>query len=143
MYAIYYMMVSFVSLDTKLPWQTCDEDWSSDLCRQEPYPKFDTMTNMTEMKYEALRLKNKPCLNTLLVNLSAATGIAYTDYEQLPSDLLAFNTSSCDLKLKTPSEEFWTRYVLRLHEADGFSDMGGLSLKLAICLLLASFSSVL
>lgn len=27
--------------------------------------------------------------------------------------------------------------MLRLHEADGFGDMGGLSLKLTLCLLLA------
>lgn len=32
---------------------------------------------------------------------------------------------------------YFRRFVLRLHESDGFSDMGNISLKLAICLLLA------
>jgi solute carrier family 6 amino acid transporter-like protein 5/7/9/14 len=54
MYSIYYMMVSFVSLDTKLPWQSCDPEWATELCRQEAYPDFHSMTNLTEMHYEAM-----------------------------------------------------------------------------------------
>ena len=54
MYSIYYMMVSFVSLDTKLPWQSCDPEWATELCRQEAYPDFPSMTNLTEMHYEAM-----------------------------------------------------------------------------------------
>ena len=43
------MMVSFVTLDTKLPWQTCDLEWATVQCRAEPYPDFDTMTNEDEI----------------------------------------------------------------------------------------------
>lgn len=137
MYSIYYMMVSFVSLDTKLPWQSCDPEWATELCRQEAYPDFHSMTNLTEMHYEAMRLKNTSCLTKLLTNITAMTGVTYQTYNDIPGTILAFNTSSCDLDLKVPSEEYWTRYVLRLHEANGFGDIGGLSLKLTICLLLA------
>jgi solute carrier family 6 amino acid transporter-like protein 5/7/9/14 len=54
MYSIYYMMVSFVTLDTQLPWAKCDPEWSTDLCRSDPYPNFATMTNETERVHEAL-----------------------------------------------------------------------------------------
>lgn len=54
MYSIYYMMVSFVTLDTKLPWSTCDPEWATELCREDPYPNFDSMTNDTEIQTEAL-----------------------------------------------------------------------------------------
>ncbi|XP_071126955.1 sodium-dependent proline transporter-like [Mytilus edulis] len=137
MYAIYYMMASFVSLDTQLPWTKCDPEWASELCRHDPYPDFKTMTNETSIHFEAMRLKNKPCLLGLLPNISSAVGFNVSMIEDIPNDFLVYNTTSCDLKLKVPSDEYWTRYVLRLHEADGFGDMGGLSLKLTLCLLLA------
>lgn len=54
MYSIYYMMVSFVNLDTKLPWQKCDKEWASSLCREDPYPDFASMTNETDKVKEAL-----------------------------------------------------------------------------------------
>ena len=54
MYSIYYMMVSFVTLDTQLPWAKCDPEWSTHLCRSDPYPNFATMTNETERVHEAL-----------------------------------------------------------------------------------------
>lgn len=54
MYAIYYMMASFVSLDTQLPWTKCDPEWASELCRHDPYPDFKTMTNETSIHFEAM-----------------------------------------------------------------------------------------
>lgn len=48
------MMVSFVNLDTKLPWQKCDKEWASSLCREDPYPDFASMTNETDKVKEAL-----------------------------------------------------------------------------------------
>ncbi|XP_052078656.1 sodium- and chloride-dependent GABA transporter 1-like isoform X1 [Mytilus californianus] len=139
MYAIYYMMVSFVNLDTKLPWQTCDPEWATHLCRQEAYPNFASMTNDSEIQKEAFKIKDTVCLENLLPNISAAAGVipAFATIMEIPSDLLVHNTSSCDLDLKVPSDEYWTRYVLRLHESDGFDEIGGLSLKLTICLFLA------
>lgn len=47
------MMVSFVNLDTKLPWAECDPEWATNLCRQEAYPNFASMTNDSEIKKEA------------------------------------------------------------------------------------------
>ena len=137
MYSIYYMMVSFVTLDTQLPWAKCDPEWSTDLCRADPYPNFATMTNETERVHEALRLKNTECLTKLLPDLSTAYNETFLTYMSLNSSMLIDNTTTCDLKLKVPSEEYWERFVLRLHESDGFNDLGGISLKLAICLLLA------
>lgn len=138
MYAIYYMMVSFISLDTQLPWQSCDPEWATPLCRHDPYPDFNSINNETERQYEALRLKDNDCLNKLINdgNLSY-TGLNLLTYVDIPSDVLIENTTSCNLDLKVPSEEFWERFVLRLHESDGLDDLGGVSLKLVVCLILA------
>jgi len=47
MYAIYYMFVSFVNLDSEVPWKGCDNPWNTPACRDEPYPDFNSMTNDT------------------------------------------------------------------------------------------------
>lgn len=43
MYSIYYMFVSFVSIDTTLPWQTCTNIWNTENCRIKPYPKLSEL----------------------------------------------------------------------------------------------------
>ncbi|ESO94021.1 hypothetical protein LOTGIDRAFT_104703, partial [Lottia gigantea] len=86
MYAVYYMLVSFVNMDTLLPWQTCNNTWNDHTCRIEPYP----------------------ALNKLV--------------------------EGCKLKWQTASEQYWTRSVLMLQEADGLEWLGGVSLR--NCLLL-------
>lgn len=43
MYSVYYMFVSFVNLDDRLPWEQCGKAWNTDLCRTEPYPDFASM----------------------------------------------------------------------------------------------------
>ncbi|XP_052078661.1 sodium-dependent proline transporter-like [Mytilus californianus] len=136
MYSVYYMMVSFVTMDGDLPWQHCDHEWASDLCREKPYPKFDSMTNETDKIKSAMELKDTSCLTGLLANLSASFSVTYNTYNDLNSSILIENTTACDKDLKLPSEEYFERYVLRLHEANGFGDFGGVSLKLVICLLL-------
>ena len=52
MYAIYYMFVSFVTLDGEVPWIDCDNPWNTKQCRQDPYPSFNSMTNDTEKIYQ-------------------------------------------------------------------------------------------
>lgn len=50
------------------------------------------------------------CLEKLLPNISDAAGAspAYATIMDIPSNLLVHNTSSCDLDLKVPSDEYWT-----------------------------------
>jgi hypothetical protein len=55
-----------------------------------------------------LGLKNTSCLTKLLTNITAMTNVTYQTYNDIPGTILAFNTSSCDLDLKVPSEEYWT-----------------------------------
>ena len=48
MYSIYYMFVSFVSIDTELPWQSCNNTWNTDKCRLAAYPKLSEMDESTK-----------------------------------------------------------------------------------------------
>lgn len=48
MYSIYYMFVSFVSIDTVLPWQSCNNPWNTDKCRLAAYPKLSEMNETTK-----------------------------------------------------------------------------------------------
>lgn len=53
-------------------------------------------------------LKSTTCLTKLLVNLSDAFGEKYDTISDLNSSILISNTTSCDLDLKLPSEEYWS-----------------------------------
>ncbi|XP_069115318.1 sodium-dependent proline transporter-like isoform X1 [Argopecten irradians] len=133
-YAVYYMFVSFVNLDDELPWQHCGKAWNTEKCRDEPYPSMDGM-NETSKVDAILGLKDSTCLTGLLANLSAMANQTYNVIADLNSTLLSDHTESCDIKFTTPSAEFWNRFVLRSHEADGLEYIGGVSLKNVLCLL--------
>lgn len=138
MYSIYYMFVSFVNLDGEVPWIDCDNPWNTKNCRQEPYPDFESMTNDTEKVYELSRMKDDACVAKVLPDVATSLGLgAGADIYQVGYDVFSKNFTECDLKLVLPSEEYWTRFVLRLHESDGIEDIGGVSLKNVLCLLLA------
>ncbi|WAQ97849.1 SC6A5-like protein, partial [Mya arenaria] len=142
MYAIYYMFVSFVNLDGEVPWKYCGQPWNTDSCRNESFPDFASMNNDTEKVNSWLSLANVSCVNqtitTLITAGNANTGDDYYDigYGDL-SDTYKPNFTNCMTKFESPSEQYWTRFVLRYHEANGLDDIGGISLKNIICLLFA------
>lgn len=57
MYSIYYMFVSFVSIDTTLPWQTCFNSWNTDKCTTKPYPKLSELDEGNKT-FELLSITN-------------------------------------------------------------------------------------
>lgn len=54
-----------------------------------------------------LGLKDTSCVTKLLPSLSIAYNENFTSYMSLNSTMLIENTTSCDLELKVPSEEYW------------------------------------
>ncbi|XP_021362137.1 sodium-dependent proline transporter-like isoform X1 [Mizuhopecten yessoensis] len=135
MYAVYYMFVSFVNLDDELPWQKCGKAWNTDKCRDEPYPDLSSM-NETMKVNATLGLKDQTCLSNILGTLSTLLNQTFTSVSQLNSTVLADHTEDCDIKFATASSEYWNRYVLRVHESDGLEDIGSVSLKNVLCLLI-------
>ncbi|XP_045204515.2 sodium- and chloride-dependent glycine transporter 1-like [Mercenaria mercenaria] len=133
MYAIYYMFVSFVNLDGEVPWIDCDNPWNTPNCRAEAYPDFASMTNNNTKVDELVKMMNHTCVNKTLAGMSATWTTLY-DYGY---EVVKANFSDCNLDLKLPSDEYWTRFVLRLHEADGIDHINGVSLKNVICLFFA------
>lgn len=134
MYAIYYMFVSFVNLDGEVPWIDCDNPWNTPNCRKEPYPDFPSLDNTTKVD-ELLKMMDMSCVNKTVMskyNVAPVANELYTlGYETLK------NLTSCERDLKLPSDEYWSRFVLRLHESDGIDNINGISLKNVICLFFA------
>ncbi|XP_067663046.1 sodium- and chloride-dependent glycine transporter 1-like isoform X2 [Haliotis asinina] len=138
MYAIYYMFVSFVSLDGSVPWGSCGNPWNTDSCRSEPYPALDTMDESTKMEKLYSQLYNVTCVGDLLGNFSSMYNSTFTDPSHLNSSMVVSDVNKeCRIRYVSPSAEYWERAVLRVHEADGFEDMGNISLKNVACLLVA------
>ncbi|KAK3100774.1 hypothetical protein FSP39_025139, partial [Pinctada imbricata] len=142
MYSIYYMFVSFVNLDDTLPWQTCGNSWNTDECRTEAYPDIENAYNETVKIDMLMSLKSMSCLNSTATfnKLSTQFNMTFNSFAQYYSNSTYLeNYEACDIKFRTASEEYWTRYVLRLHEAepDRLYDIGDVSLKNILCLLVA------
>ncbi|XP_060578343.1 sodium- and chloride-dependent glycine transporter 2-like [Ruditapes philippinarum] len=133
MYSIYYMLVSFVNLDGEVPWIDCDNPWNTENCRADPYPDFDSMTDNVTKVDELIKMMNTKCLNTTLASMNMKWQSVY----ELGYDVIKTNFSDCNRVLKLPSDEYWNRYVLRLHESDGIDNINGVSLKNVMCLFLA------
>ncbi|XP_005095896.1 sodium-dependent proline transporter isoform X2 [Aplysia californica] len=157
-YAIYYMLVSFVSLDEELPWKKCDQAWNTDMCRYEKLPRLtgDNETQQYETLYEYLY--NKTCVQNMMIpaaydDYNQAAGYSKMYDEFLDGFLKKFNVSSvvitpmriteydgytnCAFKYTTPSEEYYERYVLNQADNVNLNDIGPVSLKLILTLLLA------
>ncbi|XP_067663049.1 sodium-dependent proline transporter-like [Haliotis asinina] len=139
MYAIYYMFASFVSLDTTVPWENCGNTWNTNSCRTDPYPRLDGMDEGNKTMTLFKELYNKTCVNDLLPNISAAYDYTFNNITELNSTMIQHEniTKDCKITYTTASEEYWERYVLRIHESDGLDQLGGFSLKNTICLLFA------
>ncbi|KAK7097592.1 sodium-dependent proline transporter-like [Littorina saxatilis] len=126
-YGLYYMLISLTSLDDPLPWSTCDNTWNTEYCITGK-PALSNLTD-SEKVNTTLDYFNKTCVNDWL----DTTGMNMTS---LTYNMTQSNLSDCDLSslYKLPSDEYFTRNVLRLHEADSFSDMGSISVKLIVLL---------
>ncbi|XP_067663048.1 sodium- and chloride-dependent glycine transporter 2-like [Haliotis asinina] len=137
MYAIYYMFVSFVSLDTTVPWATCDHEWTTNSCMT-TYPPLKSMNETTRMDNLYDRLYNTSCIDTLVGNFSEKYNTTFTNHTELNSTMVMDKLADdCKIRFYSPSAEYWERVVLRLHESEGLGDLGGISLKNAVCLFLA------
>ncbi|XP_046355115.2 sodium- and chloride-dependent glycine transporter 2-like isoform X1 [Haliotis rufescens] len=137
MYAVYYMFVSFVNLDYSIPWGSCGNSWNTNSCRTESYPALSSMTEDNKTMTLFRELYNQPCVDGLLSNISDVYNSTFNSTDDLNSTMIQDDiTKSCLIKYTTASEEYWERYVLRLHESDGFEDLGGFSLKNTMCLFL-------
>ncbi|XP_046366019.2 sodium- and chloride-dependent glycine transporter 1-like isoform X1 [Haliotis rufescens] len=136
-YAIYYMFVSFINLDGSVPWESCGNPWNTNSCRTS-YPPLHTMNETSKLDILSSELYNKDCVVSLLGRISSMFNNTFTDFTQLNSSMVLNDaTKECRIRYTSPSAEYWERHVLRLHEADGFGDMGSISLKNAACLVVA------
>ncbi|XP_048237051.1 sodium- and chloride-dependent glycine transporter 2-like isoform X2 [Haliotis rufescens] len=137
MYAMYYMFVSFVSLDGSVPWESCGNPWNTNSCRTELYPLLDGMDESNKTMTLFKELYNQPCVDRLLGNISDVYNSTFISTSNLTSAMIQNEiTKSCKITYTSASAEYWQRYVLRLHESDGFEDLGGFSLKNTMCLFL-------
>ncbi|XP_046542281.1 sodium- and chloride-dependent glycine transporter 2-like [Haliotis rubra] len=138
MYAVYYMFVSFVNLDHTVPWGSCGNSWNTNSCRTDPYPALSSMTEDNKTITLLNVLYKQPCVHGLLSNISDVYNSTFNSTDDLHSTMIQDDiTKTCLIKYTTASEEYWERYVLRLHESDGFEDLGGFSLKNTMCLFVS------
>ncbi|XP_059149600.1 LOW QUALITY PROTEIN: sodium-dependent proline transporter-like [Physella acuta] len=162
-YALYYMMVAFVNLDDHLPWERCGQWWNTDHCRRDPMPNLDSPEYNDTQRMELLwgDLYDKTCVRQLL-NASAYDDFNSTSHssQNFQNFLRGFrdlfnNTSpgldtlthpevtgytgfkACAFVYTSSSQEYYDRYILRNHLSDDIGDLGGISLKLIMTLLLA------
>ncbi|XP_046542280.1 sodium- and chloride-dependent glycine transporter 2-like [Haliotis rubra] len=134
MYGIYYMFVSFVNLDDTVPWGSCGNPWNTNSCRSEPFPSL-TLMDEANRTTTLFVLYKQPCVESLLSNISDVYNSTFNSTDDLHSTMIQNDiTKTCLIKYSTASEEYWERYVLRLHESDGFEGLGGFSLKNTLCL---------
>ncbi|GAB6024013.1 Solute carrier 6, variant 2 [Chamberlinius hualienensis] len=99
-YTVFYLAASFAS---EVPWATCGEGWSDEMC----YQRGKNVSTVME------ELKRKLNL-TMSINGTNDT---------------------CQIRLQTASEQYWSKYVLHLHESNGIGDLGEVRWDLALCLL--------
>ncbi|XP_012941061.1 sodium- and chloride-dependent glycine transporter 1 [Aplysia californica] len=128
MYGIFYLLNALISLDGDLPWSTCGNSWNTPNCIT-GRPDFGNMTETAAINYSMTRM-DIDCVRTEMAdhNLTYPTDVTFNLTQKI--------LKPCDLST-LPSEEYFVRYVLRLHEAEDMGDLGGVSLKLIVLLGLA------
>lgn len=130
-YALFYLLVTFVSFDGSVPWATCGNEWNTQFCITESIKLTDDMNDTQKLNITLGRM------NTTCVDESLSTiGLNFSD---LTYNFTKSNLSACSYegRYKLPSDEYFSNYVLRLGEDTEFGNLGGISLKLALTLLLA------
>lgn len=144
-YAIYYMFVAFVNLDSDLPWANCNATWASAQCRDQPYPNLNNMTeddalmSLKTVLYKDSCLRDEMMDGNFVGNLSKAfnTTGALT-YTTLNSSHIRHELfKDCKKTWVSPASDFLKNYVLRLNEAESMGNLGDISLKIILTLALA------
>ncbi|KAK3774625.1 hypothetical protein RRG08_035053 [Elysia crispata] len=158
-YAFYFMMASFVSMDESVPWKYCYNDWNTPSCRRESFPDLhDDAEVNSSMKLPVLWdvFYYRSCVSDLLnattyEDFSNGSSVTFdkflTQYfEDFPNSTGSIDTlkwfevkgysgfDGCKRQYTTPSEEYFERQVLGLHNSPGFDDLGDVSVKL-VCSL--------
>ncbi|XP_061165216.1 sodium- and chloride-dependent glycine transporter 2-like [Saccostrea echinata] len=130
-YAMYFLIVSLVNMDTNVPWATCGNDWNTIFCRTETL-KVSPGMNESEKINVTLGNLNKTCVDKELNGLGMKR-------EDLTYNFTSMNLTACSIKdmIRTPSDEFFSNFVLGLDQTDGIGGIGDLSPKLVAVLLLA------
>ncbi|XP_062568817.1 sodium- and chloride-dependent glycine transporter 2-like [Saccostrea cucullata] len=130
-YAMYFLIVSLVNMDTNVPWATCGNDWNTIFCRTETL-KVTPGMNETEKINITLGNMNLTCVDKALRGLGKTR-------EDLTYNFTSMNLTACSIKemIRTPSDEFFSNFVLGLDQTDGIGGIGDLSPKLVAVLLLA------
>lgn len=162
-YAIYYMFVSFVHLDDDLPWERCDQEYNTPICRYEGYPRLSEMSRENATRAMWSEIYNKTCSEGLF---KSATWSKAEDYTEFITGFISSSNSSmtmdyyntttnitntlpwedvrnydgfkdCKIKYESPSQQYWSRYVLQVQDSPDLGDLGNIGLKLLITLALA------
>ncbi|XP_046542282.1 sodium-dependent proline transporter-like [Haliotis rubra] len=133
MYSMFYLMVSIINLDGNLPWMSCGNYWNTPACTMSARPSFDNITDVEKLNI-TMRHLEPDCVNTTLSRMNL-------NYSDLTYNLTLSNFTACNdtksWRLITPSEEYWTNFVLNIDQAEDLGNVGGVSLKLAFVLLLS------
>lgn len=130
-YAMYYLIVSVVNMDTNVPWATCGNAWNTIYCRSETQ-RVNPGMNESEKINITLGTMSTSCVDAKLHSLGMTFG-------NLTYNFTSNNLSDCSYKkmIRTPSDEYFSNFVLGLDKADGIGGIGDLSPKLVAVLLLA------
>jgi len=127
MYSFYYMLVSFVSIGGDLPWTSCTRSWNTPLCVNQAFPDIDALAN-DNAKISSLQSLLDPECIARSYNGSVRNFDNYDVFKQ--------KFEHCMKNFKSSEEEYWNRFVLGEHESDGFTRLGPVDERNAICLLI-------
>ncbi|KAL5012798.1 hypothetical protein ScPMuIL_011349 [Solemya velum] len=137
MYSIFYMFVSLVYMDEEVPWASCGNEWNTEKCRSEPFPRLADMNETTRVN-ASLSIMRTDCLDDFIGKVNTTFNASYSSFLEYNSTILEDDLlEDCKKNYQTPSEEYWLNHVLRIDESGGIGDLGGISIKNLLCLLLA------
>ncbi|RUS76826.1 hypothetical protein EGW08_015412 [Elysia chlorotica] len=162
-YAIYYMLVSFVHLDVDLPWENCGQLWNTEKCRDESFPRLEELDrenataalwreiydrNCTELKFKQDTWDDPSqypkWIEDFIAYANSSMSVDYYNTTQNITDDLEWETvrkfdglKGCKIAWESPSEQYWSRYVLQVQDSEDLGDLGNVSLKLLFTLVLA------
>lgn len=131
MYAMFYMLVSFVNIGRPLPWQHCETgdetNWNTKTCREEPFPDFDAIDNDLDKNTAYTNLLDGQCFDTLKNNVSTVL-MTFLEFQD--------KFKECEIKYTSPEEEYWNRFVLEVYKSEGVNDLGSVIGRNLLSLLL-------
>lgn len=132
MYAMYYLLVSFVNIGRDLPWQHCDHKregaWNTDLCREDPLPDFSSYTDNSSKINVLNEIMDATCKAKIEETTKNTTIMTFEQYRNV--------FKSCEIRFASPEEEYWNRFVLEDHESEGVNDLGAVNGRNLVALLI-------